>query len=92
MANVLQLTVVTPEKVLFEGQARYIYAPGGDGYFGVLPDHAPMIASLNPGSFEIRPLAGEPFKFVTSHAGFFEIVKNKAAILLDVADAGVLAR
>jgi F-type H+-transporting ATPase subunit epsilon len=86
MANILQLTVVTPEKVLFNGEVKYLYAPGGAGFFGVLVDHAPMIASLKAGPFEIRTTTGNTIKFNTIHPGFFEIVKNKASILLDAAD------
>jgi F-type H+-transporting ATPase subunit epsilon len=86
MLNVLHLTVVTPEKVLFDGDVKYIHAPGGAGSFGILVDHAPMLASLQPGPFEIRPVAGEPVKFKTTCPGFFEVVKNKASILLDAAD------
>ncbi len=86
MANILQLTIVTPEKVLFQGDVKYIHAPGGAGHFGVLVDHAPMLASLQPGSFEIRPVSGDSIKFKTSHPGFFEVIKNKVSILLDAAD------
>ncbi|MFH0754661.1 MAG: F0F1 ATP synthase subunit epsilon [Candidatus Omnitrophota bacterium] len=86
MANILQLTVVTPEKVLFNGEIKYLHAPGGAGFFGVLVDHAPLIASLKAGAFEIRTLSGNIIKFTTTHPGFFEVVKNKAAILLDAAD------
>jgi F-type H+-transporting ATPase subunit epsilon len=86
MSSILHLTVVTPEKVLFEGDVNYIYAPGGAGFFGVCPDHAPMLASLQPGIFEIRPVAGDPIKFKTKCFGFFEVVKNNASILLDAAD------
>jgi F-type H+-transporting ATPase subunit epsilon len=86
MPSTLHLTVVTPEKVLFDGDVKYIHAPGGAGFFGVLVDHAPMLASLQPGPFEIRPVAGVPVKFRTTCPGFFEVIKNKASILLDAAD------
>ncbi len=86
MPNTLHLTVVTPEKVLFNGDVKYIHVPGGAGSFGVLVDHAPMLASLQPGMFEIRPVAGQPVTFKTTCPGFFEVVKNKASILLDAAD------
>jgi F-type H+-transporting ATPase subunit epsilon len=89
MAQVLQLTIVTPERVLFLGDVKYIHAPGGAGYFGVLVDHAPMLASLQAGSFEIRPVSGAPVKFQTTRPGFFEVFKNKASILLDAADTMV---
>ena len=72
--------------MLFDGDVKYILAPGGDGSFGVLVDHALMLASLQPGLFEIRPTDGSPVTFKTSCPGFFEVVKNKASILLDAAD------
>ena len=90
MANVLHLTIATPQKVLFDGDVKYIHAPGGAGFFGVLVDHAPLLASLQPGPFEVRPVSGEPLMFKTSSAGFFEVIRNNASILLDAADTGVL--
>ncbi len=92
MANVLQLTVVTPEKVLFNGEIKYLYVPGGAGYFGVLVDHAPMIASIKAGPFEIRTTTGNVIRFTTTNPGFFEVVRNKAAILLDAADTASFPR
>ena len=86
MLHTLHLTVVTPEKVLFDGDVKYLHVPGGAGFFGVLVDHAPMLASLVPGPFEVRPMVGDPVKFKTTCPGFFEVVNNKASILLDAAD------
>ena len=92
MADLLHLTIVSPEKVLFEGDVKYLHVPGGAGSFGVLVDHVPLLASLKPGLFEIRPVSGEPLKFSTTCPGFFEVVKNRASILLDALDTGVLQR
>ena len=83
----LRLTVVTPLKVLFDADVRYVHVPGGAGDFGVLKDHAPIIASLKPGPFEIHPLSGKAVIFTTTHPGFFEVVNNQASILLDAADS-----
>jgi F-type H+-transporting ATPase subunit epsilon len=91
MAEPLHLTIVSPEKVLFDGDVKYLHVPGGGGFFGVLVDHVPLLASLKPGPFEIRPLAGAAFKFTTTSPGFFEVVKNKASILLDAADTAAFA-
>ena len=89
MANPLQLTLVSPDKVLFEGDVQYVSVPGGAGYFGVLVGHAPTIASLVPGDVEIRPVEGAPIKFRISAPGFFEVADNKVSILLDAADSAV---
>ncbi len=87
----LHLTVVTPLKVLFDADIRYVHVPGGAGDFGVLKDHAPIIASLRAGPFEIQPLSGASVLFTTIHPGFFEVVNNKASILLDAADSAAFA-
>ncbi|MEI8011817.1 MAG: F0F1 ATP synthase subunit epsilon [Candidatus Omnitrophota bacterium] len=82
----LHLSVLTPGKVLFDAPVDYLFVPGGAGDFGVLRDHAAMIASLKPGSFEVRPSSGTPLLFKTAHPALFEVVKNKASILLDAGD------
>ena len=91
MANKLMLSVVTPERILFEGEVRYLSIPGGSGFMGVLVDHAPLISSLKPGPFEVRPAVGDPLRFSTTRPGFFEISANQASILLDAADSLALS-
>lgn len=82
----LHLSVLTPAKVLFDAPVDYLFVPGGAGDFGVLRDHASMIASLKPGAFEIRPLSGGVLNFRTGQPALFEVVNNKASILLDAGD------
>jgi F-type H+-transporting ATPase subunit epsilon len=91
MANKLFLSVVTPERLLFEGEVRYLSIPGGSGFMGVLVDHAPLISSLKPGPVEIKPLEGKPITFSITRPGFFDIFANRASILLDAADSNALA-
>ena len=45
----LQLKIISPEKLLFQGSVLFVKLPGTDGEFGILPDHAPLIASLGKG-------------------------------------------
>ena len=87
MANKLMLSVMTPERLLFEGEVRYLSIPGGLGFMGVLVDHAPLISSLKPGPVELRPVSGGTLKFSITKPGFFEISSNQASILLDAADS-----
>lgn len=91
MAKQLLLTIITPERVLFEREVWYLSVPGGAGFMGVLVDHAPLISSLKAGDFEVRPASGEPFRFTTTRPGFFEVFNNRAAILLDAADSQILS-
>jgi F-type H+-transporting ATPase subunit epsilon len=93
MANQLSLSILTPERVVFEGVVKYLSVPGSAGYMGVLVDHAPIISSLKPGAFEVRPAreGASPITFTTQKPGFLEIDKNKASILLDATDSDALA-
>ena len=45
----LSVRVVSPEKVVFEGDARALVAPAWDGKVGILPGHAPFLSLLGAG-------------------------------------------
>ena len=42
----IELQIVTPDKLLVKEQVDEVEIPGTEGYFGVLPGHTPMLASL----------------------------------------------
>lgn len=48
------LEIVTPEKVLFQGEVEEILVPGSEGELGILPDHIPLISTLKPGELKIK--------------------------------------
>lgn len=50
----IQLTVVSPEKVLFEGMVCYVQMPGTSGSFSVVYDHAPLLTSLTEGQIKFK--------------------------------------
>lgn len=81
-----KLSVVTPEKTVFEMEVRSIIAPGSEGYLGVLSGHAPLITALKPGILEITDNAGEESLFSLS-GGFLEVSGNIATILADAIEA-----
>lgn len=79
------LSVVTLEKVIFEGAVRSVIAPGGDGYLGLLANHSPIITSLIPGKLTV--MNGEDKRFTYAIAGgFLEMSHNIASILADAAE------
>ena len=49
MADSLRLRVYTPERELFDGEVREVTAPGAYGEIGILPDHAALVTTLEPG-------------------------------------------
>ena len=55
-----RLEIVTAERVLFEGDVDAVVAPGGEGQLGVLPHHAAVMTTLQPGELRYR-VGGEEF-------------------------------
>ena len=87
MAAAFHLSVLTPEKSVFDGEVEYVEVPGTAGYFGVLAHHAPLVANLAKGMLTIRRPGGSNEKLGVS-GGFFEVSNNKATVLADAVEAG----
>lgn len=81
-----KLSVVTPEKVVFEQDVRSIVASGSEGYLGVLTDHAPLITALIPGKLTVTDNAGSEVDYCVS-GGFLEVSGNVATVLADAIEA-----
>lgn len=77
-----KLSVVTPEKIVFEKDVRSIVASGSEGYLGVLTDHAPLITALIPGILTVTDNAGDDVDYSVS-GGFLEVSGNVATVLAD---------
>lgn len=61
-----------------------VVAPGVDGYFGILPGHAPFLTSLRSG--EVTYHVGEAEKYLAVHGGFAEVRGDRVVILADSAE------
>lgn len=79
----LQLKVVSPEKVMFDGTIESIVVPGTLGRFEILVDHAPIISSLEKGEVEFTKSDGEKIQF-NIHGGFVEVQKNVVSLCVEV--------
>src|SRR3989304_7095035 len=79
------LSIVTPEKIFYESEVASVILPGGEGYLGVLTDHAPLITSIKPGKLTIRDKSQNTLAIAVSF-GFFEISSNHATLLIDSAE------
>jgi len=78
------LKIYTQEKKVFDGAVTAVTAPGEAGYFGVLSNHAPLLATLGSGRLTLR--TGDK---VTEHqisGGFLEVHQNQCVILADSLD------
>ena len=54
MAAQFQLSILTPEKTVFEGNVEYVEVPGTEGYLGVLAHHAPLVTGIHAGRLTVR--------------------------------------
>jgi len=78
----IQVDIVTPDGERFSGQASRLQAPAFHGSLEVLPQHAPLIALLNPGEVIVT----KPDNTRESHAvngGVLEVLKDKVVVLAD---------
>lgn len=76
---------VTPENIIYEGEAKSIIAPGIDGYFEILAHHAPLLAGLQPGKATLTLPDGHKRIYAVG-SGFLEMEKNKVSLLADSAE------
>jgi len=80
----LRLEFVTPARSIAHDDVDEVEIPGEDGYFGVLPGHAPLLAALNPGELWYRKGAEKTYAFIAG--GFAEVLPDRVAILAPVAE------
>jgi F-type H+-transporting ATPase subunit epsilon len=80
----LRLEFVTPERAIVHEDVDEVEIPGEDGYFGVLPGHAPLLASLKTGPLWYRVGADKRYAFVAG--GFAEVLADRVSILAQVAE------
>ena len=82
MAHTFTLSILTPEKTVFEGPVEYVQVPGTEGYLGVLANHAALVTALAEGTLTMRAPSGVESKVGVS-GGFFEVSHNQATVLAD---------
>jgi F-type H+-transporting ATPase subunit epsilon len=75
--------LVTPDKLFFSGEVDQVDIPGMDGDFGVLADHAPLVALLRPGVLTVR--VGSDAQRLVIFGGFAEVSPQGLTVLADYA-------
>ncbi len=86
MASLFKLSILTPEQTVFEGDVQYVEAPGTEGYFGVLANHAALVSALSVGTLTVREANGSEARWEVA-GGFFEVSNNSATVLADAVTA-----
>lgn len=81
----MQVELVSPEKVLYSGEATMVQARAAGGDIAFLPGHAPFIGTLAIGVVRIKGADGSE-ESAAVHGGFVEVRDDKVTILSDVAE------
>jgi F-type H+-transporting ATPase subunit epsilon len=77
----MQVTVISPEAAMFDGEADAVVAPAYDGEVGILPNHAPFMTLLGAGTLTIRA-AGSTSRFKVK-GGFLQVVDNRVRVVAE---------
>lgn len=81
----LHVSVISPEKVLFEGDVDSVVAPAFDGEVGILTDHAAMMTLLGHGELRLGPAGGA--RHFQVEGGFLQVANNTVRVVTEKASA-----
>ena len=76
------LDILTPEKLLYEGEIKSVKLPGTNGEFEILNNHAPIISTLSKGEICVTNTNNDKEKF-NINGGVVEMQNNKIIVLAD---------
>jgi len=80
----LTLEIVTPDRSLVNDEVDEVQLPGSEGYFGVLPGHTPMLATLQVGELWYR--IGAEKHYMAIAFGFCEVLPDRVTVLAQLAE------
>ena len=80
----IDLQIVTPDRLIVQEQVDEVEIPGSEGYFGVLPGHTPLLASLAVGELWYRK--GLEKFYLSLAFGFAEVLPDRVTILARLAE------
>ena len=81
----MHVTVVSPERAVFDGAADAVVAPAFDGLVGILPRHAPFLTLLGAGVLQVRQGGGS--NRFTVAGGFLQVMGDAVRVVADRVEA-----
>jgi F-type H+-transporting ATPase subunit epsilon len=78
----MKIEIITPDKKLYEGNVKSAVFPGSEGSFGILNNHAAMIATLTKGNIELIEESNNKQEFQIK-GGVVEVNKNNVIVLAE---------
>ena len=82
--NTFKVSIITPERIFYEGEASMVEFNTVEGEIGVLPKHIPLTTVIAPGICTITEAEG--VKKAAVHAGLAEILPDKVTLLAEIAE------
>ena len=83
--SVLDVAVVSAERLLWQGNAKSVVAKTPEGEIGILPGHEPVLALLLESPLRIEQPDGTKM-MVAVHGGFFSVDSNKVNVIAEIAE------
>jgi F-type H+-transporting ATPase subunit epsilon len=80
----INLEIVTPDRAIVTAQVDEVELPGSEGYFGVLPGHTPLLATLQVGELWYR--IGQERFYLAIAFGFVEVLPDRVTVLAQLAE------
>ncbi len=82
--HMVDVEVLTPEGEVFNGEARQVSTRTAVGELGILANHAPLLAALQPAELRLHVSDSETKRYAQSH-GWLQVFGNKAKLLVEEA-------
>ena len=86
--NKLQLSIVTPERLVLDEDVDQVNVPGVEGDLGILCDHAPVLTTMRPGrfSYELSGEKGREAIHMIVSGGYLEVTDNRVIVLAEAVE------
>ena len=80
----MHVTIISPEKSVFDGDATAVVAPAYDGEVGILPRHAPFMTLLGDGT--LRVSEGTLARTFDVRGGFLQVLDDVVSVIAEHAE------
>ncbi len=80
---ILHVNIVSAEQSIFSGDAEMVVAPGETGELGILPNHAPLLTRIKPGTVKVKLVGQAEEEIVYVSGGILEVQPKALTILAD---------
>jgi F-type H+-transporting ATPase subunit epsilon len=81
----MHVTLISPERAVFDGPALSVVVPAFDGLVGILPHHAPFMTLLGEGVLTVQQPGGETSRFQVA-GGFLQVMEDTVRVVVERAE------